>query len=172
MSPGKHASSNTRHSPDGCSTCCAKRAPLGHSPVGKAWGSARACGAQPPSTPRPHVRDNVKSGQRGGRPTTATSGFRRPDLGFDRATHGAPKTLLAGVVQKGPSCFGRRQDSCTSPYSSLLNTREGEVGEGPLGVCVALSALRAAFGGLTTGRLFGGAPGGATAGLFWHAGLF
>ena len=104
-------------------------------------------------------------------PAKATSGFRRPDLGVNRPTYGAPKSLLAGVVQKGLSYFGRRQNSCTSPYSSLLNTREGEVGEGPLGVCVARSALRAAFGGLTTGRLFGGAPGGATAGLFWRAGL-
>ena len=71
--------------------------------VEKAWGSARACGAQPPSTPEPHVKDNVKSGQRGGRPTTATSGFRRPDLGFDRATHGAPKTLLTrGCCKRQP----------------------------------------------------------------------
>ena len=105
-------------------------------------------------------------------PAKATSGFRRPDLGVNRPTYGAPKTLLAGVVQKGLSYFGRRQNSCTSPYSSLLNTREGRLGRGP-GVCVALSALRAAFGGLTTGRsLFGGAPGGATAGRFWRAGLF
>ena len=46
-----------------------------------------------------------KSGQRGELPTTATSGFRRPDLGSNRATHGAPKTLLAGVVQKGLILF-------------------------------------------------------------------
>ena len=132
------------------------------------WGPTSLNAAARPSVIAP------KSGQRGELPTTATSGFRRPDLGFNRATHGAPKTPLAGVVQKGPSCFGRRQDSCTSPYSSLLNTREGGVGEGPLGVCAARSALRAAFGGLATGRLLEGPQEVQLRAFsdFWRAGLF
>ena len=80
-------------------------------------------------------------------PAKATSGFRRPDLGFNRAAHGAPKTLLAGVVQKGPSCFGRRQNSLHKPVFFTFEYTGGGGWGGALGcVCGALRAARGFWG--------------------------